>query len=453
MIKIDNPFIKGDGVIKPRVATDKMGVNSIESLVDSTPITDQLLNGGFEDWTVVEVPSSWTVEFAAEQYPTIEKSTDKYAGTYALLLPVVYNLSEGVNISDTIEQAITTAGEDTIQLKAYVKRSSGTPDLLYYYYYEDGEDLYYYNFTGENVGTWTIAAEGPSSDQLATLSATDSYAQVAGAIATIPEGVLSVWAGYASVGTIGHELLVDNVEILNNGVDEAVNGTFETWENSAYELLDDWDFGEIAYVSGDHSTIEKEAVVVQAGLAAVKMTLNNDSSPYVAQLLSKVRGDSANFSIFSRKATSENAVSLEVFVYDDVLATATKMWDFVLGTWVAIGGGPGADQKITTVLSDSYVEITDSFEFPETNKAYIWVVGRSESMGEIVYVDTASTKENFEPIFEATTDIESGDIEGTQKIIKFSLGNSNVFVVFADGSGKCGALEWDDDGNVTSGTP
>ena len=322
---------------------------------------------------------------------------------------------------------------------------------MYYYYYTSGEDVYYYNFTGANVGTFTTEVESPTSDQLATLSATDAYTQVVGDIATVPVGVLSVEVGYSSVGTIGQELLVDNVEILNDGINASVNGTFETWEDSEYELLDDWDVGEIAYESGDNSTIEKEDTVIQAGTYAVKMTLNNDSGPYVAQLLDKVRGDSANFSIFSRKATSENAVSLEVFVYDDVVATATKMWDFVLGTWVDIGEGPGADQKITTVLSDSYAEITDSFEFPETNKAYIWVVGRSESMGEIVYVDTASTKENFEPIFEATTDIESGDIESTQKIIKFSLGDGNVFVVYGDGSGKCGSLEWNSSGAVTSG--
>jgi len=433
---------------------DKIISKGAESSVDGTPIADQLLNGGFENWTPVEVPSSWNIDPFDESYPTIEKSTDKYAGTYALLLPVVYNIGGETNISNGIEQAITTAGEDTIQLKAYVKRASGTPDLLYYYAYTSGEDVYYYNFTGVNVGTWTIAAEGPSSDQMATLSATDSYAQVVGTTATIPVGILSVAAGYASVGTIGHELLVDNVEILNNGVDEAVNGTFETWENSEYTSLDDWDVGEIAYVAGDHSTIGKEAVVVQAGLAAVKMTINNDSSPYVAQLLSKVRGDNAEFVVYSRKAASVNETKLEIFLYDDEVATATKMWNFSgasAGTWTDIGGGPGADQKVETTLTDSYAKIESSFDFPETGQVYIWFVGRSAVNSEIVYVDTASTQENFETIFGGTTTIGTGDIADTQKVIKYDLNGTIVFLVRGDGSGKCGSLEWNSLGAVTSG--
>ena len=417
-----------------------------------TETSERITDGSFNNWTPIEHPNNFEVDNLGV-HP--EKSTDKYAGDYACKLETCFDIDGGTYVSSLITNEASANAGETIQAKIYGKYLAGDVNVAVYYAYPDGDDEVYYNFSGVNIGTWTIGGDGPSGDQMEILALTDSYTQkVFTTSAVVPAEKSGAVAVVTILGGSGKTAVLDNLEVLVDGVDAAVNGTFEAWTTVDYTPTD-WDFGQVQPEGGgDDSTIEREEVIVDSGTYSVKFTINNDKGPYVAQLIESSGGSTVSLSYKARKSESLLDVNTEAFLYDDDPLTATKMWNFGgvnAGTWTDIGEGPGGDQKKTLALTDTFAADSFIVSYPATGKVYFWIVGRSASMPEPVYVDTCSAVESDGAIFEAESEANLADVVVGGAVWKLKMADAVVAYVLKDGSGKLGSLEWDADGAVTSG--
>jgi len=427
---IDDKWIQEGDKIYP-IGTAKIDIsNGLTSYYTTT--VEQLTDGSFETWaTTGYTPDDFDVQ--AMGGTAIERSTDSYAGTYAALLTC--DNSFGGYISDIlINTSGIAVGDETFQLRLYAKRGTGTGSVAYIYNCEDGEDRYNYNFTGANAGTWTIEGEGPSADQIDILTITSSYTQVTGTQVTIPSGYT---AGkcliVGSSANSGDTVLIDNVELLVNGVDAVTNGTFENW--TGIEGPESWVTGEKYYQSGDHSSFEKEESIGYDG-NALKIILKNNSGPYASQIIYGLPNESIDISGYAKEAEDrDTTIRLFLFDSDDEL-----VWNFDNDEWDnidAVGfdsSDPNSKYYASLSLSTSWEEGTAEASFPETGGVNVEFLVNGEQDNNI-YLDHV-TINDIESVFVGTDYLPlsniGADIDASLTLSPYTINKNNYAGIAVD---------------------
>ena len=373
----------------------------------------QLLNKDFNDWSLSgRTPDNYEVMSLGG---SVERSTDKHAGTYAAKLTISALYSAGVYISPLIvNDATVTAGSlETLQARIYAKRLTGSPNVSVLYECENGEDTYNYNFTGASAGTWTVTAEMPTADNFETLTATDSYTQLTATQVTVPEGyTYGVAYILGSSANSGDTMVIDDYESLVEGTDQAVNGDFENWTDVVGP--DSWLTGTIN--DDGAGIITEETTIVNTGTSSVKMADDGDSpKSYVGQLFTGTAGDEISFSYYARGASGNASVVRSSMIFlNNTVDEADEIFNYTTGAWEAYSDPEDldADNQRYLLVTISEVFTQDSYsEIPAPTSGKILAVVWMESSGEdgdVMYVDTASM------IFveAGTNEVQSVDSEG-----------------------------------------
>lgn len=386
----------GSGVISP-IDDNKMDISAGLTASYLTSV-EQLTDGGFENWSITGYsPDSWDMQRMGGT--AVERSTDSHAGTYAAKLTSDSEF-DGLYISDLFTGG-SADGTETLQLKVWGKRLTGEANVFYAYSYPDGEDEYYYNFTGANIGTWTVPVGGmPAADQLGSIALTTSYSQAVGTEVTVPEGKTGASVSFGvSSSVTGATAVIDNVEILVATVDEAVNGDFEAW--SPIEGLDDWETGQTGddHGIGAQTTFTKESSVVQSGTYSIKSTGDNGNYSFVGQLIEGTADESLDAHYYARgDAGNAGSPATKMLFLNEEIASAThiwnhtgNVWELVLGEYFSWDDDLDSDNVKTLAINNSEVwtQSAETLTIPATGKVYMIVY--TEIPGEdIVYVDSAS---------------------------------------------------------------
>ena len=352
---------------------------------------EQLTDGSFENWTI----TGYTPDDFGSENPlsaTIaQRSTDSHGGTYAILLTA--DAANGpIYVSDMwANEGAVAEDEATLQIRNYAKRGTGSGNLIVRYLCYDGETEYGYNFSGDNVGTWTTTGGPPSSDMMETLTLTSSYTQVTSTIATIPSEYTDGMALFVAVSSnSGDTVLVDDFELLIDGSDEASNGDFEAW--TAVEGLTNWDLGTLG--TGKQN-IEKESSAVYSGTYAVKMTDNDESRNYVGQLISGTEDETLTASHYARGAAGNAGTVYSVMYFlNDVESSATTVWNKTTTSWEAYTDFDGLDDDNKIFLevstSETYTQSSTTLTIPASGKVYMSIYQSTVESDDLMYVDLAS---------------------------------------------------------------
>ena len=390
-VNLSPPFYKSDGVIKPRTSTDKIDISAGLTASYNTPV-EQLTDGSFENWTI----TGYTPDDFGSDNPlgatVAQRSEDSHGGDYALLLTA--DAANGpIYISDMwANEGAVAEDEATLQIRNYAKRGTGSGNLIVRYLCYDGETEYGYNFSGDNVGTWTTTGGPPSSDMMETLTLTSSYTQVTSTIATIPSGYTDGMALFVAVSSnSGDTVLVDDFELLIDASDEAVNGDFDDW--TAVEGLTYWNIEEEG--EGHTATLEKEETVVYSGDYALKITTNDGNKSSVSQLIEGTESESLTCSYYAR-GDSENAGSVETTMYflNNTKALADEVWNKTTSSWEAYTDFDSLDADNLIVLSintsETFTQDTATPTIPGSGKVLQVVYGYSSGDDDLIYIDLAS---------------------------------------------------------------
>ena len=393
-VNLAPPFKRSGTTIVPRKSGDTIDISDGLSATYTGPV-QQLLNKDFNDWSLSgRTPDDYELMSLGG---SVERSTDKHAGTYAAKLTISALYSAGFYISPLMGNYTTAvAGSlETLQARIYAKRLTGSPNVSVLYECENGEDSYNYNFTGANAGTWTVTTEMPTADNFETLTATSSYTQLTGTQVTVPEGYTDGFAYiFGSSANSGDTMVIDDYEVLIEGTDQAVNGDFEDWTDVVGP--DSWLTGTIN--DDGAGIITEETTIVNTGTSSVKMEDNGDSpKSYVGQLFTGTAGDEISFSYYARGASGNaSAVRSSMIFLNNTVDEADEIFNYTTGAWEEYSdtGDLDADNQRYLLVTNSEVFSQDSYsEIPAPTSGKILAVVWMESSGEegdVMYVDTAS---------------------------------------------------------------
>ena len=388
------PFKKQGTTIKPTITGDKLDISAGLTAEYNTQV-EQLTDPNFNNWGVTGlIPSDWDIMNMGGT--SASRSTDKHSGDYAVSLTSDAEFGESY-VSEFF--AGGGAGSlETLQLKVWAKGLTGVPNLFYIYSCEIGEDEYYYNFTGgEGVeGTWTIpAGEGPDDTQIGVIPITSEYTELVGEEVTLPDGASNgiTMFGVSSALT-GAVAVLDDVEILVEAVDVAVNGGFENW--TTIEGLTDWDTGQFSDDGGTETTFTKESTIKRAGSYSVKSVGNNGNYSYLAQLIEGGTADETLYASYYARGVAGNAGTPKTrmcFLNHD-LDNATQVWKTDTEEWEAYINIAGLDNDnfidLSINTSETFTESTEELTMPVSEKVYMIVYTEIPTDDDVVYVDSLS---------------------------------------------------------------
>jgi len=386
-----------NGRINP-IESNKIDISNGLTAEYNTQV-ELLTDPNFDNWSVIGlIPSDWeTMNFGNT---SASRSTDKHSGDYAV------ELTSDAAFEESFLSELFGGGDagslETLQLKVWAKGLTGVPNLFYIYQCDAGEDTYYYNFTGENVGTWTIpGGEGPDATQLGSIPITSEYTELVGELVTIPDGASGgvTMFGVASALT-GATAVLDDVEILVETVNVAQNASFEDWE--PIEGLTDWDTGNYGD-DGEATTFTKESTIKRAGNYSVKSTGNNGQYSYVAELVEGGTPDAEAYtSIFGRgDSGNQGTPAVKKFILNNELDQATQIWDFQAEEWINTQGeyfdweddlNEDTRDNLAIGNNEEWAEAGHDIVFPATGKIYMVAYTEISTDEDIVYMDTASVE-------------------------------------------------------------
>lgn len=433
----------------PRSSTIIKQYNTPSKVPGVLTPTELLTNGNFEDWQTNLFPDDFFIEAPGDGVPLepyFSRSTDSNTGTYALDIVTGYS-DEGDYLSDFFEQEVTSfAAGNTMQVKYYSKGVSGTPEFgVAYLYYDSNADIdYVYNFT---TTTWVDESTDPSEDDIYYwVTPGGSYAQTTVPSATLPgSNVDEVFVGMLGFSTAGtDEFLVDDLEILIQGVDQASNGTFESWSEYADQSdpIDNWTFvpgdnWDLSPADDESSKIVREETNIQGGTYATRLDVE-----------SKESGDSGRGYIYQSYSGAVDTVTVPDFYYraNDVLSSYvvfvdgtpglhTRAWNFSTKNWdldaTDVRSYPGGNYADTLTNSTSYQQYNaaeDEIEIPNSGTiTMILMTETGQGPADTIdnyYFDTASLigdvivgGSQFDGL-SAASETDSTDLTATDNLIK-----------------------------------
>jgi len=309
----------------------------------TTTYTETLTDGTFANWNTYNVPDEWEYSDFDDNanFDLMLRSTDKHAGVYAMQTEAGTSWS-GVYMSDILFSATDTVfvADDTVQITAYAKTVSGAGQYCAMYsYIDDSDDDVYYNFTAD---TWDVGFGAGSTN---CLTPTSEYTLLEFEEATAPSsGVNEGVAFFAYFATTdGPTALVDDVQLLYNGVNGADNTGFEDWSLMANpdDPLVSWDYTPQA--DGDEGiSISTDAVT---GDYSVKITADEgsvatDTLSYILQEYEGVSTTEMTANIYSKCESNTYDDDGTKYLSPGVMFTNatssyTEVWNVSSNSWIA----------------------------------------------------------------------------------------------------------------------
>jgi len=318
------------------------------------------------------IPTGWEI-WDAEYSPII--STDSDTGTYAVQTQASGGNHSGV--SQDVE-GLTPTHSYTATIRA--KSTSGTSTFAFMYGYDDGEDEYLWNFTGDNAGTFTLAGEEPTADQMDVHITTASYATytTAGSQVVVPAG----GAFYVDIVSTANDVFFDNATLKKDGTGDNIltNPGFENWTVGGYMVDGGLEscWGDYAFPTswvalangGDNGDMERSENS-HGGTYAAQFTLGGQSPAVLTQLKTGLTQDDV-YRIDFWAEYETDASNFAVIALDNIPSAATSYYDFDTDTWEALGSPSGQEFTIT----DTYAEYSDTVTVPASGN--LWVMVQQE---------------------------------------------------------------------------
>ena len=361
---------------------------------DEHAAVENTLNGGFENWSGFFIPDDWDYEelgdLATDETKTV-RSTDSNTGTYACELETYHEAEVEAGdlfVSNVLMPDVTLAVDDTVRVRAYNKRVTGTAKLYVLYMYENSSDHedYYFNFSGVDIGTWTVTDEGPTADMYEEMAIGDNtYAQRLSAEATLPSTNVSdarVFI-FALSSTTGQKILLDDVEVLVNSTDTVTNGGFENW--TAMAVTNGWD------VTNTDSTIESSEDS-HTGTYALKVTgsATNSTVPVISQGVenSNIYAE-YDVSIWGKVDIHDPASNIRIWILDNTdLADTSQYWDGSDWQNMSTGGTLTEGEAITSITAQTYTEISGAVDNSDNGEICVYMTVNGAAA--VAYIDDLS---------------------------------------------------------------
>ena len=359
-----------------------------------TPATENALNGGFENWSGFYTLDDWDYEelgdLATDETKTT-RSTDSNTGTYACELETYHEAEVETGdlfVSNVLIPDVSLAVDDTIQVRAYNKRVTGTAKLYVLYMYENSNDHeeYYFNFSGSDIGTWTSPDGGPTTDMYEEMAIGDnSYVQRTSTEATYPATLVQdaqVFI-FALSSVTGQKILLDDVEVLVNSTDTVTNGNFESW--TAMTITTGWD------VTNTDSTIESSEDS-HTGTYALKVTgsATNSTVPVISQGVenSNIYAE-YDVSIWGKVDTHDPASNIRIWILDNTdLEDTGQYWDGSDWQNMSTGGTLTEGEAITAITAQTYTEISGVVDNSDNGEVCVYMTVNGAAA--VAYIDDLS---------------------------------------------------------------
>lgn len=363
--------------------------------------SEELTDPSFESWSIEYEPDDWDIGEVVKL-----TDTDVRTGTYALGLIPYKQISQEMNFLNL----------NPLTPTIWAKAPTGG-DLYLRFRYESEGNTYYFNFDGDDAGTWTQTFEGNPNVKLVFDSIGTTYESLTfGGTLPIESSSITVemWSENGQVD-------IDDVSFQDSvTLDEMVsNGGFENWTER--DVLADWYDGNIGNQEMiTDSELVKEETEVYSGDYSVKLVtgedVGNNGSPHIlGQVLENLEGQYFKFSVYSKNGTGAGQI---VFVNNDIEGeNEIKFYNFTganAGTWtLSAPGGPTSDQTYSITGATEWTQVTlDNIPIPETGTTFVIMMSPS-GISEYCYYDLASFKQYTRDLIEPLTlksDLDINDI-------------------------------------------
>lgn len=265
---------------------DGKSIVSLTEKGDLVESENQISNSDFTLWT--ETPDEWDIDLGRSW---VVKTEDADTGDYAL------QFGEPVDDPIEIKQDITVTPEETYTPSLRVK--DGT--ALYSVFYTVGEDdtRYYYQFSGDNVGTW----QRESSDEYLYYvcdGGEGAYATCTPTAFEIPAEVTEITIKIVSAD----QVKIDNVSLKNEAEEEQMeNGGFETWSD-----ISPTGFIGASLGDGGDGYCEKDSIDYQSAPYSAKIVQGTEDQSFIfVGILGGLQtGDSGKITFYAKAGTAND---------------------------------------------------------------------------------------------------------------------------------------------------
>ena len=438
---LSEPYIDGD-------------INTTKVKIPAQDI-ERTIDGDFNNWNGSISPDDFSINRAGGSGSVADymvRSTDSYAGTYALELITVDDLGGGTILSPIVVS--NTAGVvdgQTIQGRVRHKAQTGTTEtgVMYQYTGDDTND-YAYNFTGVNAGTWTQLMGAPTLDQIEFISNTASYQQSTFTQATLPAS--GVDSGYAVItiksSSAADSATIDNYEVLVDGADQVTNGTFEAWslDVDQEDPLTDWSSVEI---DGNNTVVrstDHEAGTYSFEIDVPSGVEGQGARWILYQEYSGSNGTSLNAKVYTKDDSNAGTYLSEwTFVNDN--ANYTQIWDFNTMDWVNVSSTPIDEVRNETgdkveALSDtgSFIGTTKTVTIPASGKIVMCLISGDGDNGTNKYwfddaklVEVGGIPSNTIPLYKVKNESTLSELENKDSIFEVEAGGDSAYKISGTG--------------------
>ncbi len=344
---------------------DGKNIVSLTEKGDTIESKNQISNSNFTLWT--ETPDGWEIDLFKSK---IIKTKNSDTGNYAL------QFSKPVDDPVEIEQVVTVTPEETYTPSARVKDG----DVIFAVYYNgEGNSQLYYQFSGDNVGTWVQSGLEPTS-VYTCVGGEGIYATCSPTAFEIPAGVESVVLRFLSI----EQAKIDNVSLKNEAEEEqVVNGGFENWT----EIFPEGFIADNFVDENGDGACEKEETEYHSSPYSAKITQGVDASSFIfAGVLGGLQeGNSGKITFYAKAGTAND---LKVMLWNGL--EDFKMYAFTgenAGNWLASNDDYFSDENFykSFTLTNEWVKY--EIEAPGEGENFIPVIFASETPGGTFYID------------------------------------------------------------------
>lgn len=298
---------------------------------------DILNDGNVEQW--IEQPVDWRAKNTnGGGKNSLSKTSDVEEGDFAVILA-----SDGSDWAGLEYDVTGLTPTDTCRMGFNAKIEDGCNAIFHAYYVDT--DIYRYNFTGDDAGTWTVNNSDPNSDQKHDILVGSAYDNYTCPEMVVPTGgafTLAIWTEeksiYIDYPSFGVAPLYGNI---------LTNPTFTTWELAKDETNDNSNVLRYWYSKRFTTGVSDDT-----GEATLLADTTNESQGTYALSLQTVADVGGDQNIFAcsypisgltpadtyevqfNAMTSDSGTYGGVVFLNDLPSAATQVYDTVLG-WVA----------------------------------------------------------------------------------------------------------------------
>jgi hypothetical protein len=325
-----------------------------------------IANSELTNWT--SMPNSWDYDL----FRAPIQSEDSDTGDYAVQFPVAVS----GNDAPEIKQTVTVIAEDDYDPSLRVKDG----DVIFAVYYLDGENQMYWQFSGDNIGTWVQSGLEPTAAY--TCEGGDgAYATCTPTTFTVPAGVTEVTLRLLSI----EEAIMDNVKLIAEDTsDVVVNGGFEDWTEV-------FPTGFLASGLGDEGDSDGQCVKEEVDFHSTPYSakiVQDSTSPnfiFLTALTGFTTGDIGKFKFWAKEGTTSD---LKMMLWDGLDGGNVFMWGGeYINTWVPLTEDVFSDPNAykTFTLTDEWVQY--EIEAPANSDNLIAIFLGGDTLSSTYYLD------------------------------------------------------------------